>query len=268
MIDPRVIGVKQAQLEYGQELHAMDAGLTDREREILGTLLETGVMCRDAARTFGMLSRVEKMPELSYNLPRLETCPGAFDYNSSGTAAMLCQVCEKCYGGKGHYRMAHVKAKTQERMKDWPKPGWVHKMTIALMARRWHRWHDVGDICCPEYALKLTTVCKQTPLTQHWIPTKSWRVDWALPYLEALQAMDNVVVRYSGTTFVKGRVKEFGPDVIGSVVLKSRQPTTFDLLAEQRGEYLICPAHRQNGKCGPCRACWCDEYRMIAYPFH
>ena len=265
--------MRQLRVEYGRELLSRLGkdgwSLDSRRVRMLEVLVDRGVMGWEDSRVFGNLSKVFKMPEYSFSLPRVEACPGAWDTNESGRIVGLCDVCQCCYGAHNRYLHRPVVVKLRERMGDWKRPEWVLRMVVALLPRKWHRWHDVGDICCPEYAEKLIEVCKKTPYTHHWIPTKTWRVPWAASYLKELASLKNVTVRWSGTKFVRGRVKEFGEDVVlGGVVLKGRAPAMVDLKMASKGEYVICPAHWQGNKCGPCRVCWDKDVRMVAYPYH
>jgi len=255
------LSMKEDRQALGLRLFDMRDNLTEREITILSGFLEKGVMTRDDARVFAKLSRVSKMPEFSFSLPRLITCPGSQDS----------EVCAKCYASRGRYLWDNVKLTTLDRLEDTKKDTWVLKMAIALFPRKWHRWHDMGDIYDLTYMGKIAEVCALTPQTRHWIPTKVWRLPWARKGLKALGGLDNVTVRWSGTQFVRGRVKEFGEfgeDVIGGVVLKGRRPSLMDTRMAAQGEYLICPAHEQEGRCGQCRACWYPEHRMVAYLYH
>lgn len=72
--------------------------------------------------------------------------------------------------------------------------------------------------------------------------------------LDRLNALPNVVVRYSGDNI--GEAPKFGAFV--SMVVKP------DSIVDAH----VCPAYKQDGKCLSCRACWDKGVHNVAYPAH
>ena len=52
-------------------------------------------------------------------------------------------------------------------------PQWVQAMVVLIDKQPWFRWHDSGDIQSLEHLEKIFEVCRLTPETSHWLPTRS-----------------------------------------------------------------------------------------------
>jgi hypothetical protein len=103
-------------------------------------------------------------------------------------------------------------------------------------------------------AEKIYAVCQATPWCKHWIPTRMYKFVKFKHILDKLNALDNVVVRYSG-------------DVIGS----SPNDGQFVSMVVRPGIVAhahMCPAYKQEGKCLTCRACWDKKVYNVAYVAH
>ena len=196
-----------------------------------------------------MLSETSKLGCKSWSLQALETCPGSIARDGG-----LAEVCQGCYATGGNYRFPNVKRVRELNKQEWQEDNWVVDMTKALQDSRFFRWFDSGDMYALELAEKIYAVCQATPWCQHWIPTRMYKFVKFKHILDKLNALDNVVVRYSGDN-----IDEAPKGKWVSLVIK---PHTKPDMA------YVCPAYQQEGKCNGCRECWSKQARSIAYPAH
>ena len=186
----------------------------------------------------------------SWSLQAGDTCPGSFKANGE-----LVDACAGCYAKGGNYRYPNVKAPRLENRKDWQRSGWVNDMVNALDSDRYFRWFDSGDMYSVKLAEKILAVMRATPWVRHWLPTRMHKFPKFGSVLAAMQALDNVSVRFSSDS-VMG---EFGPEH-GSVIVPDANSIPAGATA--------CGAYQRDGKCGGCRACWDKGVAVIAYPAH
>lgn len=225
------------------------------------------------------LSNPGKMPCKSWSLQAFNTCPGALtsvkltndlysgylkdwvDFYKSKVFKKENQVpvCKGCYAQFGNYHFKPVIALREHNQKDWQKPDWVIQMVDLIKDDRYFRWFDSGDIYCVELAKKILQVCKKTPDTKHWIPTRSYKIKSIAKVLNELQNLPNVVVRISGDLIDKEILFFLGHT--SSVISDKYDPAT------GKG-YLVCQAKNRAGKCANCRACWNKEVNHVYYPIH
>lgn len=196
-----------------------------------------------------MLSETSKLGCKSWSLQALETCPGAVGDNGN-----LVEVCQGCYATGGNYRFPNVKRVREVNKQEWQEDSWVLDMTKALRDSRFFRWFDSGDMYALELAEKIYQVCLSTPWCQHWIPTRMYKFVKFREVLDRLNALPNVVVRFSGDNI--GEAPKFGQFV--SMVVS---PTALH-------DAHMCPAYAQGGKCLDCRACWSKDVHNVAYLAH
>ena len=62
---------------------------------------------------------------------------------------------------------------------------------------RYFRWFDSGDMYDLRLAEKMLEICKATPWTRHWIPTRMHKFKKFSKVIEELNKLENVVVRLS-----------------------------------------------------------------------
>ncbi len=196
-----------------------------------------------------MLSETSKLGCKSWSLQALETCPGSIGDNGE-----LVEVCQGCYATTGNYRFPNVKRIRDINKAEWQADSWVDDMVDALQSSRYFRWFDSGDVYALELAEKIYQVCQATPWCSHWIPTRMYKFVKFHNVLDRLNALPNVVVRYSGDNI--GEAPKFGQFV--SMVVKT------DSIVDAH----VCPAYKQEGKCLSCRACWDKGVHNVAYPAH
>ena len=196
-----------------------------------------------------MLSNTSKLGCKSWSLQAIETCPGSVAPDGG-----LVEVCRGCYATTGNYRFSNVKRVRSVNKEEWKLTSWTHTMVDLLKHESHFRWLDSGDLYSLELAEKVYDVCKATPWCKHWIPTRMYKFAKFQEVLDKLNALPNVVVRYSGDSIDK--------EPIGKYVSLVIKPHT------KPDNAHVCPAYEQEGKCNGCRECWSKQARSIAYPAH
>ena len=187
---------------------------------------------------------------LSWSLQAVETCPA-----SKGADGQLVDACKGCYATTGNYRYPNVKAPRIENREDWKRDSWVADMVQALDSSRYFRWFDSGDVYALGLAEKIYQVMEQTPWCNHWLPTRMAKFPKFAGILAKMQALENVMVRFSSDS-VNGEFNEHH----GSVIV--------DGDAKLPEGVKLCQAYQNEGKCNGCRACWSKTVPVIAYPAH
>jgi len=202
-----------------------------------------------------MAVRISKTAKLdnvrSWSLQALETCPGSL--NEEGN---LVDACSGCYATTGNYVMGNVKKPRAENKEDWKREEWVSDMEIELAKSKWFRWFDSGDMYSLELAKKMLQLMKATPNTKHWLPTRMGKFIKFQPILAEMQALPNVMVRFSSDSIVG----EFTSGLHGSVIIPDAESAPAGV--------TICEAYDREGKCSSCRACYSKDIAVIAYPQH
>jgi hypothetical protein len=187
----------------------------------------------------------------SWSLQALETCPAS--KNADGS---LVDACKGCYATTGNYNYPNVKAPRAHNREDWQRLEWVDDMVQALQDSRYFRWFDSGDMYTIGLAEKILEVMQRTPWVKHWLPTRMHKFPKFRGVLTEMQALDNVMVRFSSDS-VTG---QFIDGLHGSVIV----PTIDDVTPKMQA----CNAYQHGGKCNGCRACWDKSVPLIAYPAH
>ena len=200
------------------------------------------------------LSGASKMPCKSWSLPAWETCPGAADDNGEPVDA-----CKGCYALQNRYLFGAVKALRDHNLDDWEKKGWVAAMVKAIGKGKKFRWFDSGDVYTAALASKIYDVMYLTPECKHWLPTRAYKFDNVLVWLERMEKLPNVVVRYSSDSVHGETLEQFDNS---SVIIQSQ-----DDFKAQSG-HVMCRAFERQGKCGNCTACWEDKIKVVSYIKH
>jgi len=197
---------------------------------------------KTALAVVGGLSDPSKLPCFSYGLPAQACLRGQKLAQISGT------VCEKCYAdGRGNYRFPAVKNAQQRRLLSLNDPNWVEAMSSLLHFEEHMRWHDSGDLQSEWHLDKLIEVAKNTPNTLHWLPTHEYKM------VENKVIPVNLVIRLSADLIDKpAQVVGFNTSTVHT----------------QESMGYECPAPKQGGKCGKCRACWDRSIPNISYKRH
>ena len=196
---------------------------------------------KEARKITGGLSAPSKMPGPAYNLPASMCLTGAKLVNVPGS------VCAGCYALKGRYRFPNVQQALQRRLDSITHPDWVRAMVVLIDKAPWFRWHDSGDVQGPEHIKKIFEVCKLTPGTMHWMPTREARF---LKLMDPDIIPPNLIIRMSSHMIDQGPVTFW--------------PWTSTVSTQAK----TCPAADQGNQCRDCRACWARNISNVTYPKH
>jgi hypothetical protein len=196
---------------------------------------------KEARLRTGGLSAPSKMPGPAFNLPARACLTGAKLAQVPGS------VCHGCYALKGRYRFPNVQKALYRRLEGLTAETWIEDMVTLIKGHDWFRWHDSGDIQSVEHLKNIFEVCKRTPLTRHWMPTREARF---LKLMDPDIVPTNLIIRFSSHMIDQGPVK-FWP---WTSTVSSKSKT--------------CPAQDQGNKCMDCRACWDRNTPNVTYPKH
>ncbi len=196
---------------------------------------------KEARQITGGLSAPSKMPGPSYNLPATQCITGAKLAKIPGS------VCHGCYALKGRYRFNNVKAAMARRLEALGHPDWIAAMTVLIKGEPVFRWHDSGDLQSPEHLKAIFEVCKNTPETRHWMPTREARFR---RLMDPEVIPKNLIIRFSSH-------------------MVDQQPVgwwPWTSTVSTGGK--TCPAKDQGNECKSCRACWDRNVSNVTYPKH
>jgi hypothetical protein len=198
------------------------------------------------------LSKTSKLDGiLSWSLQALETCPASKNKDGS-----LVDACKGCYATTGNYNYPNVKLPRALNKEDWKREEWVRDMLIALDSSRYFRFFDSGDMYSIELAEKMLELCTKAHWVKFWIPTRMHKFKKFHAVIAKMQALDNVVVRFSSDS------------VQGQTVEGLTTSTIFSDENQLPSNATICRAYEHDGKCNGCRACYNKEVELIAYKSH
>ena len=199
---------------------------------------------KEAKQITGGLSKPNKMPGPSYNLPAQACLTGAKLVQVPGS------TCAGCYALKGRYRFGNVQKALNRRLKSLEDPRWVAGMITLIQGRPVFRWHDSGDIQSAQHLKNIFEVCKQTPETAHWLPTREAQF---IKDLQPEVVPKNLKIVFSDHMNDQAHGVTFWPYTSG-VTTKPGAVT--------------CPAPKQGNKCQSCRQCWARSVKRVIYGKH
>ena len=182
----------------------------------------------------------------SWSLEAGKTCP----------ASIGADACKGCYAMQGNYRYPNVRAPRIENREDWKRDEWIDDMVKALDKDRYFRWFDSGDAYSLALAGKIYQVMARTPWVKHWIPTRMGKFPKFATILAKMQALPNVMVRFSSDSITG----QYSIKVHGSTILPSIDHATDGIKP--------CLAYENAGKCNGCRSCWDKSIPVIGYIAH
>lgn len=216
---------------------------------------------REAIEVAGPLGYPSKMPGTAYGISAKACITGAKLAQVEGS------VCHNCYALKANYLYPSVAMAHETRLAGLSNPAWVGAMVMMLnhahttgkgrngpIAVGWHRWHDAGDLQSVDHLEKICDVARKTPAIKHWLPTRELGIVKAFQNAGGI-VPKNLVIRVSAT-MVDGDPTQAW---YNTSRVHSGKPA--------RGA-RACPAPKQEGKCGPCRACWNPRIKSISYHLH
>jgi hypothetical protein len=204
-------------------------------------------------KKIGTLSNPSKMPSFAWGISAKKCVTGSKLAKIKGT------ICNKCYALKGHYVFKPVKIAHKIRLNAIYKSEWVDYMAELLTqkykrldkSRLFHRWFDSGDIQSYEHLIKIFEVCELTPHIKYWLATREYKI---IDRIKEEDVPKNLVLRVSGIK-IDGQPPKFWKWT--STVHKNKKPIGHE-----------CPAYKQGGECGSCRACWNHKVKQVSYKEH
>ena len=197
------------------------------------------------------LSKTSKLDGImSWSLQAKDDCPG-----SVGPSGELVDACSGCYARLGFYVYPKAIALRAANKADWQRAEWVDDMVQALQNQRYFRWFDSGDMYALALAKKILLVMEKTPWCNHWLPTRMYKFGKFDQTLANMQALPNVMVRFSSDSIVGEFDNRHGSTIIPDV-------------ASAPAGVSVCMAYEHEGKCNGCRACWNKDVPVIAYVGH
>ena len=203
------------------------------------------MLVKEAKKITGSMTRTKKMPGLSYSLPAWECQVGAKLRKVPGS------VCAGCYALKGNYtRYPAIKAAQYYRLQSLRNPQWTEAMVTQIKRQKFFRWHDAGDLQGVWHLKNIMEVCKQTPSTKHWLPTRE---------VKYTSLMDPAVVPTNLKIIISDHMIDQATPV-------KSWPFTSGVSSDKK--LATCPAPSQGGKCGSCRACWDRGVTRVVYGKH
>ena len=208
---------------------------------------------KEAWAEVGGLSKPSKMPSYGYSLSAFKCKVG------SKLRKVLNSTCANCYALKGRYVFQQTQDALDRRLeKVENNPKWVDAMIYLILhyctKTKVFRWHDSGDLQSVQHLINIVNIAECTPNVRHWLPTRE--VGIVKEYKKLFGDFpSNLVVRISAT-MVNGVPHKFHEH-------SSTVATSNDLAIGH-----LCPAPKQENKCGDCRACWDINIKNVTYLEH
>ena len=205
---------------------------------------------KEATKITGGLSKPNKMPGPSINLPAVACITGAKLVKVKGS------TCSGCYALKGRYRFKNVRDAMQRRLSKLHDPRWIDAMVTLINGRHWQkpqpvfRWHDSGDLQSVQHLKNIFEVCQRPPDTSPWLPTRESRF---------LKLMDPDVVTKNLKIVLSDHMND-------QQVTPSWWPYTSGVSTDHKS--VTCPASKQGNKCLDCRKCWDRNTKRVIYGKH
>ena len=199
---------------------------------------------KEARQITGGLSAPSKMPGPAYNLPASMCLTGAKLVHVPGS------VCHGCYALKGRYRFNNVQQALERRAASIMHPDWVKAMVTLVAGHEYFRWHDSGDIQSVEHLKRIFEVCRLTPFTRHWLPTRE---------VKYTSLMDPDIVPSNLKIIISDHMIDQERGVLS-------WPYTSGVSTDHAA--VTCPASKQGNKCRDCRACWDRNVKRVVYGKH
>ena len=216
---------------------------------------------RESIDVAGPLGYPSKMPGTSYGISAHACITGTKLAKVEGS------VCHDCYALKANYEYPSVAQAHETRLQGLSNPAWTGAMVMMILrahalgkgrngpiAVGWHRWHDSGDLQSVAHLEKICDVARKTPKIKHWLPTRELAIVKAFEKGGGI-VPKNLVIRVSAT-MVDGDATQAWPTTSRVHTIKAAKGAR------------TCPAPKQEGKCGDCRACWNPKVKSVSYQLH
>jgi len=173
---------------------------------------------KEAKAITGGLTYTTKMPGPSYNTPASRCITGARLRNVKNS------VCSSCYALKGNYkRFPKVEEALERRFQSLKHQAWVPAMAALIQKHKYFRWHDAGDIQSMAHLENIFEVCRLTPDTRHWMPTREAQF---LKDLDPDTIPTNLIIRMSSHMIDQDPVKFWPLDFYSHIRPQRQLPGT------------------------------------------
>ena len=204
-------------------------------------------------KEIGTLSNPSKMPAFAWGISAKKCITGSKLAKIKGT------ICNKCYALKGHYAFKNVFDAHEIRRKAIEMPEWVDYMAELITqkyknldkSRLYHRWFDSGDLQSFSHLMKIFEVCELTPHIKYWLATREYKL---IDKIKEEDVPKNLCLRVS------------------AIKVDSQPPSfwkwTSGVHKDKKAIGRECPAYKQDGECGSCRACWSRKVKQVSYKEH
>jgi hypothetical protein len=157
-------------------------------------------------------------------------------------------TCANCYAFRGRIHFGNVIASLMRNYDQYlTDPNWVEHQAERIGNAKLFRWFSRGDLLSYSMLLDIVDVCKLTPNTRHWLPTKEVRY-LAQFKREGRQYPDNLCVRLSS----------FMVDKPHSKLLLSKLGVGTHNVSTKKWD---CEAK----ECGDCDTCWDRSVECITF---
>jgi len=208
---------------------------------------------KEIEKKIGTLSNPSKMPAFGWGISAKHCNTGSKLAKIKGT------ICHSCYALKGRYVFRNVFDAHEVRRKAIEMPEWVDYMSELLTqkyknldkSKRYHRWFDAGDIQSYSHLMKIFEVCELTPHIKYWLATREYKI---IDQIKEEDVPKNLCLRVS------------------AIKVDSPPPKfwkwTSGVHKDKKAIGKECPAYKQDGECGSCRACWSREVKQVSYKEH
>ena len=208
---------------------------------------------KDIEKKIGTLSNPSKMPAFGWGISAKHCKTGSKLAKIPGT------ICHSCYALKGRYVFKNVFNAHEIRRKAIELPEWVDYMAELLTqkykkldkSRLFHRWFDSGDIQSYSHLMKIFEVCELTPHINYWLATREYSI---IDKIDEKDVPKNLCLRVS------------------AIKVDSQPPSfwkwTSGVHKDKKAIGRECPAYKQDGECGSCRACWSRKVKQVSYKEH
>jgi hypothetical protein len=215
--------------------------------KLLFTIAEGNIMVK--------LSKTSKLDGiLSWSLQAIETCPASIKEIVDGVPVLV-DACKGCYATTGFYQFGPAKDVRAYNKEDWKRAEWVDEMVSALDSSRYFRFFDSGDMYDIRLAEKIYQVMLRASFCTFWLPTRMYKFEKFKAVIDKMNALPNVVVRFSS-------------DSINGGLVAGQYTSTIVETVDNAGTAVACRAYEHEGKCNGCRACWNKAVDTIAYVAH
>ena len=212
----------------------------------------------------GGLSKPGKMPGHAWSIPA-SRCNVGGKLREAGMARNLPTVCRDCYALKGRYSWSSTVNAQERRLEAYnADPGlWGEAMVASIIkvGDRAFRFFDSGDLQSSAMLGHIAAVASALPSVRFWLPTRER--GHVAHYLRDNELPENLNIRLSAA-LIGQELAPANTGMLAGITVSTVRAKG----ARARGTEHRCPAPRQDGQCGSCRACWNPRVAVVSYGAH